>query len=312
MTTTWVDFKELRAKLRFSDVLKSYNVDLKVKGDRATGFCPLPGHNGNRRSPSFSANLAKGVFQCFGCGAKGNVLDFASFMQGVDPTDSAAFRRVALDLQDRFGFTMPRPAKPQEAPAQKAAESKTGVPPAQTAPEKKRIVNAPIDFELKKLDAGHPYLSGRGFIAPTIDRFGLGFCSRGLMAGRIAIALHDSTGKLIGYAGRIVDDTMIGQDHPKYRFPGERERDGVISEFRKSLFLYNGHRITAPVADLIVVEGFPSVWWTPSHQTSRCIGWAVDSSVMAQGKCPCRARPVQSSPGPRFQGHAACALQPPS
>ena len=32
-------------------------------------------------------------------------------------------------------------------------------------------------------------------------------------------------------------------------------------EFRKTLFLYNGYRIKAPVDDLIVVEGFTSVWW---------------------------------------------------
>jgi len=74
MSGEWVNFKELRAKLRFSDVLESYDVHLKVKGDRATGFCPLPHHprrEGKRHSPSFSANLARGIFQCFGCGAKG-------------------------------------------------------------------------------------------------------------------------------------------------------------------------------------------------------------------------------------------------
>jgi len=40
-----------------------------------------------------------------------------------------------------------------------------------------------------------------------------------------------------------------------------RERDGKIFEFRKTLFLYNGSRIKAPVDDLIVVESFTSVWW---------------------------------------------------
>src|SRR5258708_479350 len=44
MSSQWVDFRELRAKLNFSEVLKHYHVELKVKGDQATGFCPLPGH----------------------------------------------------------------------------------------------------------------------------------------------------------------------------------------------------------------------------------------------------------------------------
>src|SRR5438132_6136261 len=100
---TWVDFKELRSKLKFSDVLASYNVQLKVKGDRATGFCPLPGHrsktDGRRHSPSFSCHLAKGIFQCFSCGGKGNVLDFACLMDGGNPDNPASFREAALKLQ---------------------------------------------------------------------------------------------------------------------------------------------------------------------------------------------------------------------
>src|SRR5438309_422871 len=105
MSGQWVDFRELREKLRFSDVLQHYHVELKIRGDRATGFCPLPchpKHEGKRRTPSFSLNLARGIFQCFGCGAKGSVLDFACYMEGVDLSNSAAVRKVALELQDRF------------------------------------------------------------------------------------------------------------------------------------------------------------------------------------------------------------------
>ena len=51
------------------------------------------------------------------------------------------------------------------------------------------------------------------------------------------------------------------EDNPRYRFPGKRERDGTVYEFRKTLFLYNGFRLKTPVDDLIVVEGFTGVWW---------------------------------------------------
>jgi DNA primase len=61
--------------------------------------------------------------------------------------------------------------------------------------------------------------------------------------------------------GRVVDDNLITKDNPRYRFPGERERNGKLFEFRKTLFLYNGFRIKVPVDDLIVVEGFTGVWW---------------------------------------------------
>lgn len=102
---------------------------------------------------------------------------------------------------------------------------------------------------------------GRGFTPETIAHFGLGYCSRGLLQGRVAIPLHDARGRLIGYAGRIVTDTAISEKHPRYRFPSKRERDGKVFEFRKSRFLYNGFRIQAPLDHLIIVEGFTSVWW---------------------------------------------------
>ena len=127
-------------------------------------------------------------------------------------------------------------------------------------------MNAPLDFELKGLNPEHPYLFGRGFTAETIERFGLGFCSRGMLKDRIAIPLHDAEGKLVGYAGRVIDDRAITEDNPRYRFPGARERDEKNFEFRKALFLYNGFRFKNPLDDLIVVESFTSVWWLTQNQ----------------------------------------------
>src|SRR5712671_6337382 len=119
---TWIDFKGLRSRLDFEQVLRHYGVEVKRKGNQHHGFCPLPNHNGNKNSPSFSVNLEKGIFQCFGCGAKGNLLEFAALMEKVDPKDGAAFRKVAGQLQTTFypelGTTLdeapkPKPAKPE-------------------------------------------------------------------------------------------------------------------------------------------------------------------------------------------------------
>mgnify|MGYP002682816700 FL=1 len=83
----WVNFKRLRESLDFAQVLRDYDVAVTMKGDQAMGFCPLPDHKGrtDRKSKSFSVNLKKGIFQCFGCQAKGNVLDFVALMEGLDP-----------------------------------------------------------------------------------------------------------------------------------------------------------------------------------------------------------------------------------
>jgi DNA primase len=249
----WIDFKELRTKLDFEQVLRHYGVEVKRKGTQHHGYCPLPNHNGKKNSPSFSANLERGIFQCFGCGGKGNVLDFAALMEKADPEDGAALRKVAAGLHKRFcpeAGAAPRRDRPPAPKPEKPEEEKAPI-----------VVNEPLDFELKGLDPTHLYLTNRGFTQATIEHFGLGFCSRGLLKGRVAIPLQDQEGKLIGYAGRVVDDATISEENPRYKFPSKRERDGKIFEFRKTLFLYNGFRIKTSVEDLIVVEGFTSVWW---------------------------------------------------
>jgi DNA primase len=135
-------------------------------------------------------------------------------------------------------------------------------PPQPTPPI---IINPPLDFELKDLDPKHPYLLNRGFTAETIEYFGLGYCSRGLMKGRVVIPLHDAEYNLVGYAGRLTDDKLVDEFNPKYKFPSVRERAGKALEFRSSHLVYNVNRLTLPVQDLIVVEGFPSVWWLHQH-----------------------------------------------
>src|SRR6266700_3034591 len=101
-TRIWINFKELRQKLQFEEVLRYFEIEVSRKGNQHQGFCPLPGHEGKKHSPSFSANLEKGIFHCFGCGAKGNVLEFAVLMKGIDPKDGDALRSVAVELQQRF------------------------------------------------------------------------------------------------------------------------------------------------------------------------------------------------------------------
>src|SRR5271170_4136432 len=186
MKKSWIDFKALRATLDFEQVLRHYGVEVKRKDNQHHGYCPLPNHIGKKNSPSFSASLEKGIFQCFGCGAKGNALEFAAMMEKADPKDGTALREVALGLQKRFCPEIENVAKPKVAQTPSKAEA---------IKERPTVVNAPLDFELKGLDAKHPYLLNRGFTEETIDRFGVGFCSRGMLKDRMAIPLHDHDGR---------------------------------------------------------------------------------------------------------------------
>jgi len=90
--------------------------------------------------------------------------------------------------------------------------------------------------------------------------FGLGYCSKGFLTGRIAIPIHNESAELVGYAGRLVDESQLSAECPKYLLPGRRDRGGRVSEFHKSELLYNFHRVKRPAADVILVEGFASVW----------------------------------------------------
>ena len=282
MAGIWIDFQELREKIDFSIILKHYGVVLKPnKGDQHQAFCPLPTHQGKRKSPSFSANLKRKIFHCFGCQTSGNCIDFVCRMQGMNPDNPGDIRTAALYMQEHFLGGVPASDRPPAAPGKPMRQS------PETASVKidlPIIINAPLDFELAGLNGAHPYLIKRGFTPETIAHFGLGFCAKGLMKDRIAIPLHDASGQLIGYAGRLVDDRAISEETPKYKFPGRRERQGKAYEFHKSLFLYNGFAAGNRLDGLIIVEGFPSVWWMWQCGISNVVALMGGSCSNEQGK----------------------------
>ena len=273
----WVDFKAIKAAADFRPVLAHYGLELKAKGPELTGLCPF--HQDTR--PSFRVNLEKQVFHCFGCGAKGNVLDFVSRKEGVAIRKAAELvaqwcgvegTKRPVSANTKIATPLPKsPPRGTQEPARQSEGPKTAQhtsPAAGVAVEATRpqgvpadiaggeAVNRPLTFTLK-LDPAHPYLAERDLAGETIAHFGLGYCSRGVMKGRIAIAIHDAGGDLVAYAGRWPGDPPEGE--PKYRLP-----DG----FKKSLVLYNLNRVVAfkaPHGDrillpLIVVEGYWSVF----------------------------------------------------
>jgi DNA primase len=277
---SWINFRQLRQQLDFRAVLQHYGVVVRPRTNSTQhhGFCPLPTHRGKRRSPSFSAHLTKGIWHCFGCGAKGTVLDFAVYMEGLNPSNTNDLRHIATILWERLagGSSL---VKSYSTDQRYVADT----PAPETAPETV-IVNAPLTFTLKNLIPNHAYLRQRGFRQETMTFFGVGYCAHGSLEGRIAIPLHDLNGRLVGYVGRIVDDSAIGEEHPKYKFPSGRSLGDRRYVLRKSLLLYNAHRIARPVKELIVVEGFAAVWWIwqAGYQNAVAIMGANCSDTQAQ------------------------------
>ncbi|SVE25009.1 uncharacterized protein METZ01_LOCUS477863, partial [marine metagenome] len=69
----------IRQRAEISDVVGRY-ISLKKKGGRNLwGCCPFH----NEKTPSFSVLPGKG-YNCFGCGAKGDVFKFVMEYEGID------------------------------------------------------------------------------------------------------------------------------------------------------------------------------------------------------------------------------------
>ncbi|TRZ76376.1 MAG: toprim domain-containing protein [Deltaproteobacteria bacterium] len=233
MKKGWVDFKHIKESVTFEQVLDRYGLQLKpAKGKELLGLCPF--HEDTK--PSFRVNTEKRVFHCFGCGAKGNVLDFVARKENVP------IKKAALLVSEWFGTgerEIEAPSanlRPTEAP--KRAET-SHIEPIEP--------NKPLTFTLK-LKPEHPYLGQRGIEPELAQHFGIGFCDRGLMRDRVAIPIHDVDGQLVAYAGRWVSG-KLPEGEEKYKLP---------PGFKKSLVLYNLNRVKGK-SRLVLVEGFFSV-----------------------------------------------------
>jgi DNA primase len=134
---------------------------------------------------------------------------------------------------------------PVEAPKSDGAPKQVAKTPA--PPAEKSVPNAPLKFRLDKLEREHPYLAERGLTLETVVDFGIGFCSKGMMAEHIAIPIHNFKGEVVAYAGRFPGEPA--EDTPKYKLP---------KGFRKMQELFNIDRASREPADkpLIIVEGF--------------------------------------------------------
>ena len=246
----FVDFKAVKAAVSMLQVLEHYGLaeSFKRSGNSLSGPCPL--HGGENRT-QFRVSLEKNCWNCFGtCNGGGNILDFVARKEGC------SLREAALVLCDWFQLpTQEKPAQTTknagEPPTSDATPKAKRPPKAAKAKEPKPEEdgpNKPLGFALQHLDPAHPYLAERGLSAETIAEFGIGYCQKGSMTGRIVVPIHNAEGQLVAYAGRW-PGTPPDEDTPKYKLP---------PGFHKSRELFNAHRAFAEpdTAPLVIVEGY--------------------------------------------------------
>ncbi|MDA1277529.1 MAG: CHC2 zinc finger domain-containing protein [Verrucomicrobia bacterium] len=237
-TQSFVGFDALKQSVPIIRVLEHYGLAdrLQRNGETLNGACPL--HQGHNRS-QFRVSLSKNCWICFGdCQAGGSIVDFVSRKEGI------GIREAALLIQDWF------PIQSNGTDFSQKNGTRNGHDPERVAAPAirfRKTGNRPLQFRLQDLDCNHAYLKERELSRETIDAFGVGYCSKGTMAGRIVIPIHNSQGQLVAYAGRWPGNPS--GFIPKYTLP---------KGFAKSLELFNLHRASAVSGNrpFVVVEGF--------------------------------------------------------
>jgi DNA primase len=270
--STFIDFRAVKREVTMVQVLEHYGLmsQMKQNGDSITGACPIHEGNGNT---AFRVSISKNCWNCFStCGCGGNVLDFVAKKERV------SLPKAARLLVEWFNLKIEAPEGEKDSPRQEKSDSRVRdkkpmkrEAEKSAAPEDEKSENKPLGFVLKDLQTEHPYLAERRLFPETVQTFGLGFCQKGMHAGRIVIPIHNPKGELVAYAGRWPGDT----DKEKYLFP---------KGFKKSLELFNLDRADKEPADkpFVIVEGFFDCMMLHQHGCRKVIALMGSSMSPAQ------------------------------
>jgi DNA primase len=139
MSKEWVDFKAVKQSVSMQMILEHYGINgLRKNGDELRGRCPIHKGEGER---TFHVNPFKGVFNCFSCTARGNVIDLVAAME------HCSVRDAALKLQEWFpvGESEPERGRIHVKPEEHDEETNTAA-----------LINPPLPFQLR-VDPGHDY-----------------------------------------------------------------------------------------------------------------------------------------------------------
>jgi DNA primase len=198
MPKGFVSFAEVKRRVSMEAVLGRYGLltDLTKKGRNLAGPCPFCDGSSARQ---FQVNLEKNAWYCFGCKQGGNVLDFVATREDI------GVRAAALKLDAWFELGLAG-KESRDAASDAPAEE----PPATELP----TANPPLNFTLKTLDPAHPNLAPLGIGTETLAHFGAGYCTKGLLKGRLAVPVRNREGELVAYVG-----LATGDESPRYLFP---------------------------------------------------------------------------------------------
>ena len=257
--------EQLKSSVDIVSVIQEYGPRLRKSGNNYSGLCPFH----NEKTPSFSVSATKQFYYCFGCHAKGDVINFVMEIEKV------SFYEALKTLAERHGIPMPKRSQ--------YADEDSKLRGAVFQMHEYAQENFRANLSGPMGEAARSYLARRGVAQETIEQFGLGYSDRsgrallrileqrnfpaaqceqsGLVRkrddgsfydyfrNRLMFPIHNESGKIIGFGGR----ALAADDNPKYLNSPE------TPIYKKSAVLYNLHRAKEAIHKddrVILVEGY--------------------------------------------------------
>lgn len=262
---------ELRNKLDIVEVISSY-IPLSKKGRNYFGLCPF--HDDH--SPSLSVSSEKQIYKCFVCGESGNVFNFVmnyehlSFPETVNLLAKNIGMEINLNIKKESNkyehlYEIMNIANKFYQNNLYSSEGKL----AREYLENRKLSNEIIkEFEiglsLNNRDMLTNLLISKGHSLEELNSIDLSNTNHDSYINRVMFPLHDSVGRVIGFSGRIYNQSNMN----KY----QNTKETVL--FKKREVLFNYHRAKDEVRkakSVIVMEGFMAVIRSYTVGIKNCI-----------------------------------------
>ena len=220
----FVDFAALKQQVSISQAVQMLGLAMKTQGSQMRGACPACNQGGER---ALAVNTEKQSYYCFADRKGGDVIALVSHITGKSARDAAQ------QMATHFRFTgngSQVPEQPHPAPARKPG----------------------FDAEsyLKGLDSGAEQLRPLGVAPDTFEAWRAGYCKTGLNRGKLAIALCDREGNILGFAGRSLENGQLtfpnGLEPKDIIFGQEKVVEGEVRLLREPLEVIQASEVGEP------------------------------------------------------------------
>ncbi|HCB63968.1 MAG TPA: DNA primase [Fusobacteria bacterium] len=232
----------------------SESVELKKSGSNYKGLCPFHSES----TPSFIVSPKKGIFKCFGCGESGDALSFymkikkLPFMEAIK--ELAARYKIELEvysnkknskyydlLKESSKYFRDALLSGKGKPAMDYLRNKRGF-------SQELIFNSGLGYA--PFNGLVPYLKSKGFLVKDMEVVGLSRSGKDLFRNRVMFTIFDYSGKVIGFGGRSLDNTL-----PKYI----NSKDSIVFKKGKNLYGISDKSHIREKDFAILVEGYTDV-----------------------------------------------------